>query len=169
MVYPNRHDTTYVLLAVQHFEIFEQDCRALLHEVRPNTGDDETAVGYQLPQTLLPAFRNLVLYLLGISLAATRFGVELDDISLVKDKINDGLRDAEIAFLRMTEHVEIDDDQVDIGQESIRTADTLFGLLLENAFELSNRETRGVDQLENKFQFDLRYVYSRYTSRCVSI
>ncbi len=139
---------------------FEDECCDLLKDVQPDTGD------YSLPSSLLPAFRNIVVYLLCTLKATTEYGAESSDMELAAESTDDLLRDAEDAFLRMTEHVEADDDQ--FAEESIRTADTLLALLMENAFDISNRDMSGNQPLGDGPHFDIRHLYSKYTSNCIT-
>jgi hypothetical protein len=67
--------------------------------------------------------------------------------------------------LRLTEHTEIDLDQ--IGDESICTADTLLVLILENALQISCGEQNDISCKPKQTHFDLEDTYSRYTTHYV--
>jgi hypothetical protein len=134
-------------------------------QIRNDTNNDETALKYQVTQSLLPAFRNIVLFLLCSLLAVNENTIDFDIFNTARDKLNDGIRESAAAFLRMTDLAEIASDR--IGDDSIRTADTLLGLLLENAFSISSCERVDETGAWGKMSLDIEHIYSTYTSRCV--
>jgi hypothetical protein len=147
-------------------ERFEQKCKQLLVDSRPETGGDETTIDFQLPRQLLGVFGRITIFLLCAVLAVSRHAVSADTINLARDKVDESLRESEGILLRLTEHTEIDLDQ--IGDESIRTADTLLVLILENALQISCREQDDdISCKARQAHFDLEDTYSRYTTRCV--
>lgn len=160
----HRHELQYVKVATLRLEEIENQCCNLLKDVRPDSGEDPTAVQYVLPQVLLPAFRNIVVYLLCIWRATTTFGVESEHVTVAHDSTLELLEEADYAFERMRDNAAADDDQF-AGEESLCTADTLLALLVENAFDISH----WADSSTDGPHFDLRHVYSRYTSYCVSL
>jgi hypothetical protein len=162
---PPKHDIQYVDLAGREVRRFEHKWRTLLKHIRDDTNRDESALRYQVPQPLLPAFRNIVLFLLCALLAVNENTIDLDMFNTAGDKLKDGIRESAAAFLRMTELAEMVSDQ--IGDESIRTADTLLGLLLENAFSFSSRKHVDETGAWGKMSLDIEHIYSTYTSRCV--
>jgi hypothetical protein len=161
-----RQETEVIQLAKREMENFEQKCRELLVDVRPETSGDETPIKFQSPMQLMSSFRHIVLFLLCTLLDIRKQAVDTDIINTARHKANESLREAEGTLLRLTEHTEIDIDQ--IGDESIRTADTLLGLLLENALQLSCRERIYTNEHIGKVHCDLEYSYSKYTADCVS-
>lgn len=146
-------------------ERFEQKCKQLLIDSRPEAGGDETAIDFQLPAQLLSVFCRITIFLLCAFLAVRQHAVNADTINLARDKVDESLRESEGILLRLTEHTEIDLDQ--IGDESIRTADTLLVLILENALQISCGEQNDISCEPQQAHFDLEDTYSRYTTRCV--
>ena len=110
-------------------------------------------------------FKNIILYLLCALLAVSEPSIGLETATIARDKVNDALDESKSAFLRMTKNVELGFDQ--IGDESIRTADTLLGLIVENALLISVYSPAGKSGYDCKASFDIEYIYSRYTSSCV--
>lgn len=164
---PPKHDTQYIDKASEEITRFEYKWKNLLAQVRANAGTDGSAHKYQAVRPLLPAFRNIVLFLLCALLAVNENSIDLDIFNTAGGKLNDGFRESAAAFLRMTELAEkASEDQ--IGDESIRTAETLLGLLLENAFLISSREQVDKQGAPKKKNLDIEHIYSTYTSRCVS-
>lgn len=163
---PPKHDIQYIDLARREVRRFEQKWKSLLIQIRHGANGEGTALSYQVRQSLLPAFRNIVLFLLCALLAVNENAIDLDIFNIARDKLNDGIRESEAAFLRMTELAEMASDQ--IGDESIRTADTLLGLLLENAFAFSSRKHVDETGAWGKMSLDIEHIYSTYTSQCVS-
>src|SRR5947209_7386267 len=146
-------------------ERFEQKCKQLLVDSRPEAGGDETMIDIQLPGQLLSVFGRITIFLLCAFLAVSKHAVNADTINLARDKVDESLRESEGILLRLTEHTEIDLDQ--IGDESIRTADTLLVLILENALQISCGEQNGTPCNPKLAHFDLEDTYGRYTTRCV--
>jgi hypothetical protein len=101
-------------------ERFEQKCKQLLVDSQPEAGGDETTVNFQLPGQLLSVFGRITLFLLCAFLTVGQHAVNADTINVARDKVDESLRESEGILLRLTEHTEIDLDQ--IGDESIRTA-----------------------------------------------
>jgi hypothetical protein len=162
----NKHETEVIQSATREMDNFEQKCRELLIDFGPETSGDETPTMFHSPMQLMSSFRHIVLFLLCNWLHVSEQAVDTETINTARNRANESLREAEGALLRLTEHTEIDIDQ--IGDESIRTADTLLGLLLENALQLSCRERIYSTKHAGKVQCDLEYSYSKYTADCVS-
>lgn len=163
---PPKHDTQYIDLASEEIRRFEYKWKNLLAQVRADASTVGLAHKYQAAKSLLPAFRNIVLFLLCTLLAVNENNIDLDIFKTTRGKLNDGIRESAAAFLRMTELAEIaSEDQ--IGDESIRTADTLLGLLLENAFLISSHERVDKQGALRTTNLDIEHIYSAYTSRCV--
>ena len=158
----HRHEVKFILAAATHIQKLQVDVSDLLKSVRPDSGDDETAITYTLCEQLVHAFANIIVYLLCVWRATTRFGVEASNIDEVLELTRKQLSEAEWAFLRMRKRIQTADDAF-VGTESLQTADTLLVLLLSNALELSDGESKVV----NSPRFDLRYIYSKYTSECI--
>jgi hypothetical protein len=162
---PPKHEIQYIDLASKEVRRIEHKWTKLLTQIRNDTNNDETALKYQVTQSLLPAFRNIVLFLLCSLLAVNENTIDFDIFNTARDKLNDGIRESAAAFLRMTDLAEIASDR--IGDDSIRTADTLLGLLLENAFSISSCERVDETGAWGKMSLDIEHIYSTYTSRCV--
>ncbi|ETN43521.1 uncharacterized protein HMPREF1541_02680 [Cyphellophora europaea CBS 101466] len=162
--YPNRHEIKYVVAAKDEIEKLELVCSDLLKGIRPDSGDDDGAIRYNMPTPLIQAFESIVLYLLCIWRASRRYGVESSHLTQVQDQFYEHLREAEAAFIRMRVHAEADDDRF-AGFESLRTADTLLALLVENVLDISDSSV--VEDRPDAPHFDLRHVYSKYTSECI--
>lgn len=153
--------------AATQFEQIEQKCNQLLLDGRPEPIDGESSPNWRLPSALAPTFRDIVLFLLCIYLAVTDPRVNSMSVHHIRDKVLVDLAESESALLRLSEHAEIELDQ--IGHESIRTADTILAILVENAMSFSTKE-----ELDKKGRarlpfFDLVHIYSSYTSNCVRI
>lgn len=163
LTYPHRHEVEFIKAAAGEMLRLETSVSDLLKDVRPDAGVDENAVTYKVCTPLVHAFANVVLYLLSVWRATIRFGVESEDIQQVLEKAYDSLSQAEVAFARMRAHAEVHHDRF-AGTESLKTADTLLALLVENALEISDGDSPDNDA---SLRFDLRYVYSKYTSECI--
>jgi hypothetical protein len=161
-----RHETEAIQLTTREMENFEQKCSDLLVDVRPETAGDETPIMFQSPMQLMSSFRHIVLFLLCALLDVREQAVDMEIINTARHRANKSLREAEGTLLRLTEHTEIDIDQ--IGDESIRTTDALLGLLLEKTLQLSCRERIYTNEHAGKVHCDLEYSYSKCTADCVS-
>lgn len=135
----------------------------LLKDTRPDVGRDDTAVTYKICRPLVHVFVNIVSYLIRVWQATTQFGFEAEDLGKVVHKAHELLAEAELAFVRMKSHAELYEDRF-TGTESIKTAETLLALLIENAMEMSNGNSTIIS---GSPRFDLRYVYSKYTYECI--
>ena len=146
-------------------ENFGQKCKGLSIDLRAGSNNEATPPTYPLPRSLLRSFRHIVVFLLCALLAVNEQSVDENVMSSAKEEVDENLRDSEDALLRMIEHAEANLDQ--LGDESIRTADTLLGLIVENALQISCREQVMTPEGKDSPQFDLEYIYSRYTGERV--
>ena len=166
----SKHETKFVPYAGREVEKYEHKCKELLMNVQPEESESEgeEAPKFRLPQSLFASFRDIVLFLLCTLLSVTRIDVDSEAIKVARARIDNGLRESEGAFLRMTEHAATDLDQ--IGYESISTAETLLGLVLENALSISLDERDFYTEHRDpaKPYFNILNVYNDYTSTCVS-
>ncbi|ERF75236.1 hypothetical protein EPUS_00028 [Endocarpon pusillum Z07020] len=163
--YPQKNDTTLIQYAATQLEQIEQKCNQLLLDGRPEPTNDKSSPNWRLPSALTPTFRDIVLFLLCIYLAVTDHGVDSMSVHHIRDKVLGDLAESESALLRLSEHAEMELDQS--GHESIRTADTILEILVENAMSFSTKE-----ELDKKGRarlpfFDLVHIYSSYTSSCI--
>jgi Mg2+ and Co2+ transporter CorA len=145
----------------------EFKCKELLHMNQQLDAANEHApeVSYHVPPPLFAAFMDFILFLLSIHLAIWESRVNTESVNFIKDKVHHGLHESHSLFLRMNEHLEMDLDQ--IGYESIRTADSMLGLLLENALNISCRESGGIADDQTEMDCDIVDIYSRYTSHAI--
>lgn len=145
----------------------EWRCKELLHMNHQfDAAEDHTAkTSFRVPPPLFAAFMDFILYLLSTNLAIWEERVNEESINIIKDKVYQGLHQSQSIFLRMNEHMEMDLDQ--IGYESIRTADTILGLLLENALSISCRESGEIAGDDTEMDFDIVEIYSRYTANAI--
>lgn len=162
-----KRETKYVQYAAREVASMEYKCRQLLHmNHQLGAGDgDMNNVSFRVPTPLLAAFRDFVLFLLSTHLAVLEARVNDEAINIVKEKVHLGLHQSQSIFLRMNEHLEMDLDQ--IGYESISTADSILGLLLENALNISCRESGGIAGDGTEMDIDIVDIYSRYTSNAI--
>lgn len=139
----------------------------LLKSARPDRGDDETAVAYRLCEQIIHAFTNIIIYLFCVWKGVTSYEIDGDKLSDVKYQIYHYLEDAEQVFMQMRGHAETEHDRF-TGFESLQTADTLLGLLIENALYIADGEPENDRDRSSSPRFDLRYVYSRYTADSIN-
>lgn len=140
----------------------------MLEDVWPEISDDDNSYWENaFPQALEFAFQSIVVCLMSIYHAATRYGLEPPEVDAAKNQIWNFFQDAEVELVQM--RVLKGEADRAMTAESIRTAETLLGLLLENALEICNAEPTDSqqDQTLQPPHFDLRHVYSQYTSSCV--
>ena len=138
LVYPNRHEVQYIRLASTHIHATAESCRHMLEDVWQDTDADPTTWEPVFPQQLELAFQSIVVYLLVIRHATTSYGFEVTDIEIAGNQIVNFFQEADYELMGM--RVLRDAPNRPVTAESIRTAETLLGLLLENAFELCNTE-----------------------------
>ena len=145
----------------------EFKCKELLHmNHQLDTANDPTAkFSFRIPPPLFAAFMDFTLFLLSTQLAVGDYRIDEESVNMIKDKVHQGLHQSQSIFLRMNEHLEMDLDQ--IGYESIRTADSILGLLLENALSISCRESGGIAGDDTEMDFDIVEIYSRYTANAI--
>ena len=169
LVYPNRHKVEYIRLASSHIRATAETCHYMLEDVWQETDADSATWEPVCPQQLEFAFQSIIVYLMVIRHATTTYGFEVTDIKNAGVQIVNFFQDAERELMRM--RVLRDAPNRPVTAESIRTAETLLGLLLENAFELCNTKPKPADRGQSSTipspQFDLRHVYSKYTSSCI--
>jgi Mg2+ and Co2+ transporter CorA len=163
----NERKIKLVQSAVREVEIMEMKCKHLLHmNHQLDVANDHAArANFHVPPPLLAAFKDFVLFLLSTDLAVWEDRVSEGSINIIKDKVHQGLHQSQSMFLRMNEHLEMDLDQ--IGYESIRTADSILGLLFENALNISCQESGEIAGDDTEMDFDIVEIYSRYTANAI--
>lgn len=145
----------------------EFKCKKLLHMSHQldATIEQTAKVSVRVPPPLFAAFIDFILFLLSTHLAVWEDRVNEESVNMIKDKVHQGLHQSQSILLRMNEHLEMDLDQ--IGYESIRTADSILGLLLENALNISCRDSGGIAGDDTEMDFDIVEIYSRYTAKAI--
>ncbi len=83
---------------------------------------------------------------------------------IIRDIVEYGWTECESALLRDAREFKEKGDNREYMQESIKTADTLLGLLLQNAFSLSCSEPDEKDK--DSPHCDLEHIYRRWTTVC---
>ena len=96
-----------------------------------------------------------------------------------RNAVEEELSECETALLRAARESQSHPDQEEYMHESLKTADTLLSLLLQNAFSLScydeqaeeEAEEQAVEEADGSISShcDLEHVYRRWTAVCVSI
>ena len=168
-MYPNRHEVQYIRLASSHIRAIAESCRHMLEDVWQETDSDPATCELVFPQQLELAFQSIIVYLLVIRHSTIRYGFEVTDIEAAGNQIVNFFQDADHELMGM--RVLKDTQNGPVTAESIRTAETLLGLLLENAFELCNTEPPDQGELATTLSphFDLRHLYSKYTASCARL
>ena len=145
-------------------------CREILESARSKTGNQIEQMDLPLPPSFRSLFRDIVLFLLSISLVARdskNYAVGAEKCCYA---VEIELSECETALQRAArEHTaHLDDEYM---HESIKTADTLLGLLLQNAYSLScsDKGTADSKAFATTPHCDLEQIYWRWTSVCVSI
>ena len=148
---------------------FERTCYEMLASARSDTGNIIEQMDLPLPPSFKTLFRDIVLFLLSISLVARDAKTFASAADKCCDAVKDELSECETALLRTAREQKEHSDHAEFMHESIRTADTLLGLLLQNAFSIacSDKALTGTRKLDVPF-VDLEHTYRRWTSICVS-
>ncbi|KPI35268.1 uncharacterized protein AB675_3782 [Cyphellophora attinorum] len=166
----HRHEVKFIHAAAEYMPKLEVHVSDLLKSARPDSGDDETAVGYKLCPPIVYAFANIIIHLLCVWRAVTTFTIEAPSIEEVKSQTYKHLVEADLTFLRLRAHAEAEHDHF-AWTESLKTADTLVALLVENALDIADGEPEPASELQGDAaispRFDLRHVYSLYTAECI--
>ena len=143
-------------------------CREILASARSDTGKSVEQIDFPLPPSFKSLFRDIVLFLLGISLVVQDAGTYSSAAEQCRNAVELELGECETALLRAArEHKGQGDEE--FLNESIKTADTLLGLLLQNAFNLSCADNSTLDRTDDDSPYcNLEQIYWRWTSVCVS-
>ena len=152
---------TAIFLEIDHIE---HEVRDVLLSVRSNNATDLEQIEVLLPRRFLYLFRDLLVLLLSKTLALKDPLYDPNTVKLSRIAVDDSLRESANALLRATERLSL---PFDVGFESIRSADTLLGLIVENALNISCSD---VDQPTNEGydpHFDLEFTYRLYASECL--
>lgn len=107
----HRHEIQFIHAAAEHMQQLETEVSDLLKSVRPDRGEDETAVAYSLCEHIIYAFANIVIYLLCTWRATTSWGIDPEHINEVEKQTYAYLQEAEDAFRRMRVHAAADHDR----------------------------------------------------------
>ena len=148
----------------------ERLCREILESARSDTGADTEQLDLPLPTPFKTLFRDIVLFLLSVQMTAQDPNMNFASVDLVRDKVAEDLSDSETALLRTARGFQDNvEDEDHFRNESIKTADTLLGLLLQNAFSLSCSDPKAGQKSMHEVDLphcDLEHIYRRWTFVC---
>ena len=148
----------------------ERLCREVLESARSDTGVDTEQLDLPLPPPFKTLFRDIVLFLLSVQMTAQNPVTYSGNVDLLRNKVAEDLTDSETALLRTARSLQ---DNVEgenhFTNESIKTADTILGLLLQNAFSISCSDSSAdqksaIDDVSP--HCDLEHIYRRWTAVC---
>ena len=131
---------------------------------------DTEQLDLPLPPPFKTLFRDIVLFLLSVQMTAQDPDAYSGTVDLVRNKVAEDLTDSETALLRTARGFQDNvEDENHFTNESIKTADTLLGLLLQNALSISCSDPQ-VDQksapADGSPHCDLEHIYRRWTAVC---
>jgi hypothetical protein len=144
----------------------EQQCYEILSSARSDTGNYAEQLNFALPPSFVSQFRDIVLLLLSF-LAVLR--PESPKASQAAAEymwkiVESGWTECEVALLRDARDFKEKGDKHEYLLESVKSADTMFALLLQNAFSISCSEMHEDDN--ERPHCDLEHIYRRWTTIC---
>ena len=137
----------------------------ILVSVRSDTGNRVEQMDFPLPPSFKSLFRDVMFFLLSIPLVARdpkNFTTAAEECYKA---VEEEWGECETALLRAASQSQSPADQNEYKFESLKTADTLLSLLLQNTFSLSCSDKQDGDSPH----CDLESIYRRWTAVCVSI
>ena len=148
----------------------ERLCREILVSARSETGEQSEQLELPLPYPFKTLFRDILLFLLTVLMAAKEPERFADATGIIRDKVVEDMTDAETALMRTARRFKDNMEEEDqFLNESIKTADTILGLLLQNAFALSCSDPTTLEHSTNAEDHphcDLEHIYRRWTAVC---
>ena len=141
-------------------------CRELLVSVRSNTGNRVEQLDFPLPPSFKSLFRDIMVFLLSIPLLAVDPKKYTTAAEQCRKAVDLELSECETALLRAARDAQSHGEQDEYMYESLKTADTLLNLLLQNAFSLSCSD--GLAGSIGGPHCDVEDIYRRWTTACVS-
>jgi Mg2+ and Co2+ transporter CorA len=136
----------------------------MLLSARSDTGNLVEQMDLPLPPSFKSLFQDIVMFLLSISMLLRDANKYTTTAESCRKAVEDDMDQCETALLRAAREYKDYADHEDFMNESINTADTLLGLLLQNAFSLSCSDREPEDELYP--HCDLEHIYRRWTSIC---
>ena len=131
---------------------------------------DTEQLDLPLPPPFKTLFRDIILLLLSVQMTAQNPDKYSFAVDIARDKVAEDLTDSETALLRTARGFQDNvEDEDHFTNESIKTADTLLGLLLQNAFSLSCSDPQAASEPiddDNSPHCDLEHIYRRWTAVC---
>jgi Mg2+ and Co2+ transporter CorA len=137
----------------------------MLLSARSDTGNQAEQMDLPLPPSFKSLFREIILFLLSITLILKDPSKYTHSAEECRKAVEDELSQCETALLRTAREYKDHADKGDFMNESINTADTLFALLLQNAFALSCSGMGFEDRPPSPY-CDLELIYRSWTSIC---
>ena len=138
--------------------------RDVLLSVRSSNNTDLEQIEVLLPRRFLFLFRDLLILLLTKTLAWRDHSYDQNTLKLARREFDESLTESATALLRATERLSL---PFDVGFESIRSADTLLGLIVENALNISCSDVEEPTNEGYDPRFDLEFTYRLYASQCL--
>ncbi|KPI40498.1 uncharacterized protein AB675_7615 [Cyphellophora attinorum] len=144
----------------------EQQCYEILSSARSDTGNYIEQLNFALPPSFVSQFRDIVLLLLSflaVLLPDAPRGSQAAAEHMWKI-VESGWTECEVALLRDARDFKENGDNREYLLESVKSADTMFALLLQNAFSISCSEMHEDDN--ERPHCDLEHIYRRWTTIC---